>query len=237
MKQAWAAALAWVARAGKEHDREGREENPRRSLRKASLAIFLDSVGALADQGEELGSGFFFLAETAEHRGRHGGGVLLLDSAHHHAQVAGFDDNADALGFDYFLDGFGDLGGEALLNLQAAREELDEARDFAEADNTSVGDVGNVDFAEEREQVMLAETEHLDIFHDHHFVVGDGEEGAFEEGLGIFLVSLGEEFHGFVDALRGGGETFAVGIFAEADEGFADEVFVGGAGQGCEFFR
>jgi hypothetical protein len=36
--------------------------------------------------------------------------------------MAGFNDHADALGLDYFLDGFGDLGGEALLNLKAPGE-------------------------------------------------------------------------------------------------------------------
>ena len=51
-------------------------------------------------------------------------GVLLLDAAHHHAQMPGFDDDADALRFDGVLDGLGDLRGQALLDLQAAREQL-----------------------------------------------------------------------------------------------------------------
>jgi hypothetical protein len=190
----------------------------------------LDAVGALADQGEELGAGFLFLAETAEHRGSDGGRVLFFDATHHHAEVAGFDDDSDALGLDHFLDRLGDLGGEALLNLQATRKEFDEARDFAEADDTSVGDVGDVNLAEEREQVVLAEAEDLDVFDDDHFIVVHGEERTFQQGLGIFLISLGEELHGFVDALGSGGKAFAVGIFAEADNGFADEVFVSGAG-------
>ena len=77
---------------------------------------------------------------------------------------------------------------------------------------------------------MLAEAEDFDVFDDDHLVVIHGEEGAFEESLGIFLVALGEELHGFVDAVGRQGEAFAVGIFTEADDGFADEVFVGGAG-------
>jgi len=156
--------------------------------------------------------------------------VLFFYAAHHHAEVAGFDDYADALGFDYFLDGLGDLGGEALLNLQAAGEEFDQARDFAESDDASVGDVGYVDFAEEREQVVLAEAEHFHIFDDDHLVIFFVEERALEEGFGVLLVALGEELHGFVDAFGSRGEAFAIGIFAEADQHFADQAFEGGAG-------
>ncbi len=59
---------------------------------------------------------------------------------------------------------------------------------------------------------------------------------AFEEGFGVFLISLGEELHGFVDAVGRRGEAFAVGIFAKTDERFADEIFVGGAGESGRFF-
>ena len=79
-------------------------------------------VRALTDEREEFGAGFFRVAEASEHGAGDGGGVLLLDPAHHHAEVSGFDDDADALWFDDFLNGFRDLGCEPLLDLQAARE-------------------------------------------------------------------------------------------------------------------
>ncbi len=150
--------------------------------------------------------------------------------------MAGFDDDADTLRLDYFLDGFGDLGGEALLDLQAAGEEFDEARDFAEADHLAVRDVGDVHFAEERQQVVLAEAEHFDVFDDDHLVVGDGEEGAFEQGFGVFGIAAGEELQGLADALGRVQETFALRVFAEADEHFLDEVFEAGAGQRAWLF-
>ena len=162
--------------------------------------------------------------------------MLFLDAAHHHAEVAGFDDYAHALGLNYFLDGFSDLSGEALLDLQAAGKEFDEARNFAEADDFAVGDVGDVYFAEERQHVMFAEAEHFYVFDDDHFVVGDGEERAFEQGFGVFGVAAGEELHGFVDALGSSLQAFAVRVFAEADEHFLDEVFESGAGQGGRIF-
>src|SRR5271163_80116 len=117
--------------------------------------------------------------------------MLLLDAAHHHAQVAGLDDYGHALRFDYSLDGFGDLGGEALLNLEAAGKDFDQAWNFAEADHLAVGDVGDVYFAEERQQVVFAEAEHFDVFDDHHLIVGDGEQRAFEQGLRVFGVAPG----------------------------------------------
>src|SRR5579883_2515825 len=82
--------------------------------------------GALADEGEEFVAGVLPL-EDADHGRCHCGGVLLLDAAHHHAEVAGFDDHADALRRDDVLNGVGNLAGEAFLHLQAAGEDLDEA--------------------------------------------------------------------------------------------------------------
>src|ERR1700722_3175496 len=139
--------------------------------------------------------------------------MLLLDAAHHHAQMPRLNDYADALGFDHFLDGFGDLGSEALLNLETAGEDFDQAWDFAETDHSAVGNVGDVDLAEERQQVVFAEAEDFNVFHDHNFVV-----------------TLGEKRHGLMNALWSTGEAFALGVFAQTDERFAHRVLIGGAG-------
>jgi hypothetical protein len=42
--------------------------------------------------------------------------------------------------------------------------------DLAQADNATVRNVADVTLAEERKQVMLAETERLDVPDDDHFV-------------------------------------------------------------------
>jgi hypothetical protein len=167
------------------------ERQRARSIETVAELSFSNPVGALAYQGEELLTRFLFVAEAAQHRGRYRGGVLLLDAAHHHAEVAGFDDYGYTLWFDHSLNRFRNLCSEALLDLEAAGEEFDQARDFAEADHFAVGDVGHVHFSEEGQQVMLAEAEHFDVFDDDHFVVGDGEERAFEQGFGIFGVAAG----------------------------------------------
>ena len=51
--------------------------------------------------------------------------MLFLDATHHHAQMPGLDDNADALWLDGVLDRLRNLRGQALLDLQAAREGID----------------------------------------------------------------------------------------------------------------
>ena len=79
------------------------------------------------NQGEEFLTRLL-RAEGAEHGRGDGGGVLFLDPAHHHAQVASLDHDADALRLDGFLDGLCDLHSQALLHLQAAGEDFDQAR-------------------------------------------------------------------------------------------------------------
>src|SRR5258708_6443565 len=138
--------------------------------------------------------------------------MLLLYAAHHHAQMARFDDYADALRFDYLLDSFRDLGGEALLDLQTPREKLDQARNLTEADHLAVWNVCHVHLAEEWQHVVLAQAEHFDVFDDDHLVVGDAEERAFKQGLGIFGVATSKELQGFANALWGEDEAFALWV-------------------------
>src|SRR5579864_9375670 len=199
---------------------------------KFAATLSLSPVGALANEGQEFAARFVFLAEATQHGRRHSRGVLLLDTAHHHAEVARLNDHADTLGLDDFLDSLCDLGGEALLDLQATREEFDQAWNFAEADDFAVRNVSHVHLSEERQHVVLAEAEHLDVFHDHHFVIRDGEERALQERFGVFVIAPGEEVESFVNPLGCAKETFAHGILAQTHEHFADEVFKGGGGEG-----
>src|SRR5580698_3218617 len=121
--------------------------------------------------------------------------MLFLDATHHHAEVTRLDDDPDSLRLDGALDGFGDLGGEALLNLEAARESVDETRDFAQADYFSVGDVGDVHFAEKGQEVVLTQAEHLDVFYDYHLIVINGEQGLEQKSRRIVFISLDEKLH------------------------------------------
>ena len=57
------------------------------------------------------------------------------------------------------------------MELQPAAVDLDDARQFRQAQHFAVGDVANWNFADERYQMMLAHGEHLDILDDDHLVV------------------------------------------------------------------
>src|SRR5437868_14857621 len=125
-----------------------------------------------------------------------------------------FDDYTHALRLDYLLDRFGNLGGEAFLNLQPPRKKFDQAWNFAQANHFSIRNISDVYLPEERQHVMLAQAEHFDVFHDNHFVVANRKQSALQQSFGIFLVSLGEILHGFMDALGRGSQALARWIFA-----------------------
>src|SRR5438552_9628329 len=97
------------------------------------VAYLKSELGILpAHEREKLVAGLLIVTESAEHGASDGLPMLLFHSAHLHAEMAGFDNHADTLRSDFFLDGLGDLAGKALLNLQAAREHVDHAGDLAE---------------------------------------------------------------------------------------------------------
>src|SRR5258708_9040170 len=140
------------------------------------------------------------------------------------------DDNADALRFDGVLDRLRNLRSQPLLDLQAARERFNEARYFAQANDFSVWDVSHVHLAKKWQEVMLAEAEHFDVFYDDHLFMVAREQRLSQEGFRIVLVAFDKKLHGLVHARRGTRKAFAIGIFAEADNHFAHQFFVGGAG-------
>src|SRR5437867_3312797 len=97
---------------------------PRRWERaKRRFAGTLATVSVI-NQGQEFGSSLLLIAEAAQHGRCDCGGVLLLYASHHHAEMTGFDNHPHALGLNGFLNGFCDLRGQALLNLEAARKIL-----------------------------------------------------------------------------------------------------------------
>ena len=57
----------------------------------------------------KLRARFFLVAEHAKHCRCNSGGMLLFHSAHHHAEMAGFNYHAHSLWLNDFLDGLGKL--------------------------------------------------------------------------------------------------------------------------------
>src|SRR5260370_26898164 len=90
----------------------------------------LNGSGALANQGKKLVSSFFILPECAQHGARNSAGMLFLDAAHHHAEMARFANYSDPGGIYQFLNGLGNLLREPFLDLKAACEYINQPWDL-----------------------------------------------------------------------------------------------------------
>ena len=67
-----------------------------------------------------------------------------------------------------FLDGVGDLLGEAFLDLQAPCEQFDQTNHFTQANHLAGRQVAYMALSEEGQEVVLAQRIHLDVFDQHH---------------------------------------------------------------------
>src|SRR5665647_1722553 len=103
--------------------------------------------------------------------------VLLLDSAHHHAEVNCFDHDSNSARLKHIVDGLRDLLGKPLLHLKSSREDLYNARQLGEPDNLSVWNVCDVSFPKEWKHVVLTHRIQLDISHHDHVLVRLLENG------------------------------------------------------------
>src|SRR5712664_3331569 len=168
-----------------------------------------------ADQREKLVARLLIVAESAEHSAGHCRTVLLLHAAHLHAEMAGFDNHANTLRSDFFLDGLRDLAGHAFLNLQAARKHVDHAGDLAEPQNPLVRQIGHVGLAEERQQMVFAEAEEFDVLHDNHLVVGHAERRAVQYMIQVQVVTAGQILERFLETLRRLAQPFAIRILSD----------------------
>src|SRR5229473_4150486 len=174
-----------------------------------------------AHEREKFVARLLIVTESAEHGAGHRRAMLLLHTAHLHAEVAGFDNHADALGSDFLLDGLRDLAGQALLNLQPAREHVHDAGDLAEPQNTLVREIGDVGLAEKRQQVVFAEAEEFDVLHNDHLVVGHAERRAVQYMVQVQVVTAGQILERFFETLRRLAQPFAIGILSDELDDFA----------------
>src|SRR5258706_6268794 len=175
------------------------------------------SVAALRDQADKLGARAVLL-KFAGKRGRRRDRMLFLDAAHDHAQVLRFNHHRDAQRLQCFLNAIAAFDREPLLHLQPARKRVDHARDFRQADDMSVGDIGDVRLAEKRQYVVLAQRVDLDIFHDHHLLILFLEHRRAQDRRRIEIVAVREKLQRFGNALGGFDEAFACRVFTQRRE-------------------
>src|SRR4051812_16655681 len=96
-------------------------------------------------------------------------------------------DDTDAARFEMLFDRLRDLAREALLNLQAARETVDEPRELADADDFA-RQVADACLAVERQHVVLAGGVKADAAQDDHLVAALFERAGEDFG-GIVGIS------------------------------------------------
>src|SRR5262245_10293592 len=112
-----------------------------------------------------------------------------------------FDDHPHSMRIELRLQGFSDLHGQPLLNLQPSRKHVHDARNLAESHHLLIGQIAHMNSAVERQQVMLAHAEEIDVFHNDHLVVLDREERAVQEMIDVAMITLGHEGEGLGHSL------------------------------------
>src|SRR6516164_3388497 len=161
--------------------------------------------------------------------------MLLLNSAHHHAQMSRLDHNAHTLRSDCTVNRVSDLRCESFLHLQSPRKDLHQPRNSGESNHFSIRDIRDVDLSEERQKMVFAQTEHLNILDDHHFVVSYVEHRAQQNLLRVLLVALGQILHRSFHTFGSVPESITLWVFAETKQHFPHEVLQARTGQGLRF--
>ena len=124
---------------------------------------------------QELLPHLFVFPERPEDGRRRHLGILLLDAAHHHAEVLRLYDDANSLGAGLRHNSLRDLLGHALLYLEPARVHVDYARKLRDAEYLALRNVADRALAVERKHMVLAERIELDVLQYHHVVRAGGE--------------------------------------------------------------
>ena len=132
--------------------------------------------------------------------------------------MARFHDDRHPQGVEAGLQGLGDLGGQALLQLQTPREDVHDAWDFAESDYLAVGYVGDMALAEKRQQVVLAQRKELNVLHQHHLIVVLFIDSVINNGFNAFFIALCQKPQGFRYAAGRPPETVPVRVLADFGE-------------------
>jgi hypothetical protein len=136
--------------------------------------------------------------------------------------VRRLDDDGDTNGCDLFSNRVGDLIGEPLLHLQAPAEDIDQARDLAEANHLRARNIRDMAPAEERQEMVLAEAVEVDVLDDHHFAVINREKRVVQHLVDVGRVSARQELERVLDPLGSVDQAFPIGVLPEAGEQLAD---------------
>src|SRR5215472_19318822 len=72
---------------------------------------------------------------------------------------------------------------------------------------------------------MFAETEEVDVFHDHHLVVFNWKERPVQQVVDVLLIALGHEGESFCHSLWGIHESVAAWLLPESEQHLVHQGF------------
>ena len=129
--------------------------------------------------------------------------AMLGDAAHRHAGMLRLDHHGNAAGLQHLVDRGRDLGGQMLLGLQAAREDVGQPRQLRQSHHPLDRRIGDMRPAVERHHVMLALRGEFDVADQHEIVIAGGlAEGAVEHLRRALMIALIELVEGLDHAAR-----------------------------------
>ncbi|MNQ94424.1 hypothetical protein D3C85_1099420 [compost metagenome] len=149
--------------------------------------------------------------------------------------MLGLDHHGNTQGTGDLRDGIGDLAAEVFLDLQAAGIHVDDTRDLGQAQHFTVGNIGNVRLADERQQMVFAQRIQFDVPHQDHFTVIGAEQGTIGDLFQGLFITAAKVLHGFGGALWRVAQAFAGYILAKLAENRGVVLFQG-HGPTCRVF-
>src|SRR5579871_1022949 len=173
------------------------------------------------NERHQLGPRGLVFLECAAHGAGQTKAVRLADAPDRHARMGSLQDNTDAARLKFVHEQIRDFLRHAFLDLWPPGEKLYHARQLAEADDLSPGQVGDVSLTKERKQMVFAHACETNVFFQHHLVVLLRE--LLLQMLTRIAMHAGEEFRVHAGhTIWGFDKPFAVGIFSDRQQDFAD---------------
>jgi hypothetical protein len=159
---------------------------------------------------------------VAEHAGEPAGErhrPMLGDAAHRHAGMLRLDQHGNATGLENLVDRGRDLGGQVLLGLQAAGEDVGQPRQLGQSHHSLHRRIGDMRPAVERHHVVLALRGEFDIANQDEIVIARGfAKGAVQHLGRALVVALIEFVEGFDHPARRIQEALAADVLADIAE-------------------
>ncbi len=88
-----------------------------------------------------------------------------------------------------------------------------------------------MDLAEERQHVVFAHAEHLNVLDDNHFVIVHIKQGAADHLVRVFAHAFGQVLQGFLHTLRRSEQAVSLRIFPQPQQQLTQQLLRAGLGQ------